>query len=94
MRRGIKISNGVSGITSFADKACHHLFRPMNHLSQADLLCKLQAQLQHFESSPDFGDAEAVAVIRRHLLVRIREAESGLRCSLIQKGPVPHAEAA
>ena len=28
----------------------------------------LRAQLHHFDYSPDFGDGEAVAVIRRHLL--------------------------
>lgn len=42
---------------------------------------KLRANLKHFENSPDFGDAEAVAVIRRHLLTRIREAESARRYS-------------
>lgn len=40
-----------------------------------DLVEKLRANLQHFENSPDFGDAEAVEAIRRHLKVRIREAE-------------------
>lgn len=40
-----------------------------------DLLETLRANLEHFENSPDFGDAEAVEAIRRHLLVRIREAE-------------------
>lgn len=36
---------------------------------------RLRANLQHFESSPDFGEREAVEAIRRHLAVRIREAE-------------------
>jgi hypothetical protein len=40
-----------------------------------DLLKTLRANLEHFENSPDFGDAEAVEAIRRHLRVRIREAE-------------------
>ena len=40
-----------------------------------DLLRTLRANLEHFESSPDFGDREAVEAIRRHLKVRIREAE-------------------
>ncbi|MGC2613123.1 MAG: hypothetical protein WA354_03760 [Terracidiphilus sp.] len=39
----------------------------------------LRAQLHHFDDSPDFGDGEAVAVIRRHLLNRIREAEGAMR---------------
>jgi hypothetical protein len=36
--------------------------------------------LEHFDCSPDFGEGEAVAAIRRHLLLRIREAEGLLRC--------------
>ncbi len=51
----------------------------MNKLPINDLLQALRAQLQHFEHSPDFGDAEAVAGIRRHLLLRIREAEGAAR---------------
>jgi len=57
----------------------------MNQFTQADLLCKLQAQLQHFDCSPDFGDAVAVEAIRQHLLVRIREAESGMRCRFMAR---------
>ena len=44
-----------------------------------DLLETLRAQLHHFDHSPDFGDGKAVAVIRQHLLLRIREAEGRLR---------------
>ena len=51
----------------------------MNKLPKADLLKALRAQLQHFDHSPDFGDSEAVAVIRKHLLLRIRETEGALR---------------
>ena len=40
----------------------------------------LNTYLRHFDQSPDFGDSEAVAEIRRHLLIRIREAESAMRC--------------
>ena len=47
----------------------------MKRLSHADRVEKLREHLQHFEESPDFGDAEAVEVIRRHLRLRIREAE-------------------
>jgi hypothetical protein len=52
----------------------------MKYGHQNDVLKTLQAQLEHFNQSPDFGDAEAVAVIRQHLLLRIREAESAMRC--------------
>jgi hypothetical protein len=45
-----------------------------------DQLAALRASLQHFEQSPDFGDSESVEIIRRHLMVRIREAEGALRC--------------
>ena len=48
--------------------------------SPMDQLAELRASLRHFEQSPDFGDMEAVEVIRRHLEVRIREAEGALRC--------------
>ena len=47
----------------------------LQEMGLMDLLEKLRANLQHFESSPDFGDGEAVEEIRRHLEVRIREAE-------------------
>lgn len=53
----------------------------MNRPQHANLLYRLQEQLQHFDRSADFGDAETVAAIRQHLLVRIREAEGMLRCS-------------
>jgi hypothetical protein len=67
----------------------------MKRLSHTDLLHRLQTQLQHFDRSPDFGDAEAVAAIRRHLLVRIREAESLTRCGIhVQAERVSQAEAA
>ena len=60
-----------------------------------DLLHRLQAQLQHFDRSPDFGDAEAVAAIRLHLLGRIREAESLVQCRMpVRVGRVQQAEAA
>ena len=51
----------------------------MKRASQTTRLQALQAQLQHFNDSPDFGDAEAVKIIRQHLLLRIREAEGDLR---------------
>ena len=60
-----------------------------------DLLYRLQAQLRHFDHSPDFGDAESVAAIRRHLLVRIREAEGLVRShSQVQVAQASHPEAA
>jgi hypothetical protein len=51
----------------------------MKRHTHTDLLHRLQAQLRHFDHSPDFGDAAAVAAIRSHLLVRIREAEGLVR---------------
>ena len=51
----------------------------MNRLPKSQLLQALREQLRHFDLSPDFGDAEAVAVIRRHLLQRIREAEHAVQ---------------
>jgi hypothetical protein len=51
----------------------------MKRASQTTRLQALRAQLQHFNDSPDFGDAEAVEIIRQHLLLRIREAEGDLR---------------
>jgi hypothetical protein len=47
----------------------------MKRPSLTDLLYKLRQQLDHFDRSPDFGDAEAVAAIRGYLVLRIREAE-------------------
>jgi hypothetical protein len=52
----------------------------MNRLSKSQLVQALRKQLQHFDESPDFGDAEAVAAIRKHLLLRIREAEHAAKC--------------
>jgi hypothetical protein len=67
----------------------------MNKLPKYDLLQTLRTQLHHFDHSPDFGDAEAVAVIRQHLLLRIREAESALRHERPAKPGVRlHTEAA
>ena len=65
----------------------------MKHSPQQDRVEALRAQLSHFEQSPDFGDAEAVAVIRRHLLLRIREAESASRIRFWLE-PQPQTEAA
>jgi hypothetical protein len=67
----------------------------MNRFPRADLLNRLEEQLRHFDRSPDFGDAEAVAAIRQHLLVRIREAESLVRYRLpVQRERGSQAEAA
>ena len=52
----------------------------MNRLPKSQLLQTLREQLQYFDESPGFGDAEAVAVIRRHLLQRTREAEHAAQC--------------
>jgi hypothetical protein len=52
----------------------------MKHPPQDHLLHTLHSQLQHFDHSPDFGDAAAdVNVIERLPALRIREAESALR---------------
>lgn len=51
----------------------------MKRISPLDQLAKLRANLEHFEQSPDFGDSESVEIIRRHLEVRIHEAEGALR---------------
>jgi hypothetical protein len=53
----------------------------MKPFAQTDRLQSLLATLQHFDHSPDFGDSEAVAAIRRHLMIRIREAESAMWCA-------------
>lgn len=42
-------------------------------------LDRLRASLDHFENSPDFGDRETVEAIRRHLEMRIHEAEGLVR---------------
>jgi len=52
----------------------------MKSISALDQLATLRASLEHFEQSPDFGDSESAEIIRRHLKVRIREAEGALRC--------------
>ena len=52
----------------------------MKRPSYPDLLRRLKLQLAHFERSPDYGDSESVAAIRRLLLLRIREIESVLAC--------------
>lgn len=52
----------------------------MKTASPMDQLAALRASLEHFEQSPDFGDSDAVEIIRRHLMVRIRETEGALRC--------------
>jgi hypothetical protein len=52
----------------------------MKRASPMEQLLQLRASLAHFERSPDFGDAESVEVIRRHLMMRIHEAEGALRC--------------
>jgi hypothetical protein len=44
-----------------------------------DLLEKLRSNLEHFRNSPDFGDAETVEAICRHLAIRIRETEGWVR---------------
>jgi hypothetical protein len=74
-------------------------FTTMNRLSQHELLHSLRAQLRHFDCSPDFGDAEAVAVIRHYLLLRIREAEGLSRIGVrpgsgMQFGVTFHSKAA
>ena len=60
-------------------KKWEYRVRYMKRISPLDQLLLLRASLEHFEQAPDFGDAEAVEVIRRHLMVRIREAEGALR---------------
>lgn len=67
------------------------LVRHMKTGSQIDRLQSLKAALQHFDHSPDFGDAEAVEAIRRHLMVRIREAEIAMKYNRL---PAPCAQAA
>ncbi len=44
-----------------------------------ELLKRLRADLQHFESNSGFGEEQAVEAIRGHLQVRIREAEGAVR---------------
>ena len=63
-----------------------------------NLLEKLRSNLQHFEISPDFGDADAVEAICQHLKVRIREAEESARMleseRAIRRAPLMLTEAA
>ena len=85
----------MTQITSSIPEGWHHLFLDMNRPAESELLYRLQAQLEHFDRSPDFGDAEVVADIRRHLLTRIREAEGSVRCCPVpQVQRVSRAEAA
>ncbi|MGA9585863.1 MAG: hypothetical protein WBQ95_11085 [Terracidiphilus sp.] len=51
----------------------------MNNYPQDETISALRAQLRHFDESPDFGDGEAVQVIRLHLLDRICEAEVAIK---------------
>jgi hypothetical protein len=51
----------------------------MKHDQQDRILHTLRASLDHFDSSPDFGDAADVRVIKSFLALRIREAESAMR---------------
>lgn len=67
------------------------LLRHMKSGSQTDRLQSLRASLQHFDHYSDFGDSEAVEAIRRHLMIRIRDAELAVQYSKLQ---TPHAEAA
>lgn len=61
------------------------LVRHMKTGQQTERVQTLLANLQHFDHCPDFGDSEAVAVIRKHLMVRIREAESAIQYSRLQQ---------
>jgi hypothetical protein len=70
----------VTEITFPDLKKWEYLLRYMKRISPLDQLLQLRASLEHFEQAPDFGDSEAVEVIRRHLEIRIREAEGALRC--------------
>jgi len=47
--------------------------------SPVDQLTSLRASLEHFQLSPDFGDSKSVEAIRRHLELRIRQAEGALQ---------------
>ena len=77
------VHDWVMQITLWKRKAWEYLVRHMklstSPSSPSDQLAALRASLAHFEQSPDFGDAESVAAIRRHLVVRIREAEGAVR---------------
>jgi hypothetical protein len=53
--------------------------KPSSSPSRVNQLTELRASLEHFEQSPDFGDSESVQAIRRHLELRIRQAEGALR---------------
>jgi hypothetical protein len=69
----------VIKITFLVKTSWEHLVRHMKKRSQAELLHSLRQQLEHFDHSPDFGDAAAVEQIRRYLVIRIREAEGALQ---------------
>lgn len=69
-------------ITSSAGNVWDSLIRHMKRAtspSPSDQLSVLRASLAHFDETPDFGDSESVAAIRRHLELRIRQAEDALR---------------
>jgi hypothetical protein len=67
----------------------------MNKLPPNEVIRVLRAQLEHFDRSPDFGDGEAVQVIRQHLLTRIREVEGAMRCrAWLEPQQILRAEAA
>ena len=48
----------------------------------------LQASLEHFHHSPDFGDGRDAELIKGLLQLRIREAESAMRFSAYQQTKV------
>jgi hypothetical protein len=61
----------------------------MKPYAHSDRLQSLLAALEHFDQSPDFGDGEAVAAIRRHLMIRIREAESAIHYANLETKRAP-----
>jgi hypothetical protein len=71
--------NEVTHVTFACCTSWQSLVRHMKHTPLGDRAEELRSQLRHFENSPDFGDADAVAAIRSLLLLRIREAESATR---------------
>jgi hypothetical protein len=67
----------------------------MNKHPQNEVIRALRTQFEHFDRSPDFGDGEAVRVIRQHLLTRIREAEGATLCrARLEPRQIFRAEAA
>ena len=79
-RRSKSNGDDVIRITFSSERKWDDLFHRMKRTAATEQLNNLRAALNHFDLSPDFGDAEAVDAIRRHLQVRIREAEGALRC--------------